>query len=240
MPGMDGMEVLARIKSDDKLKSLPVIIQSAKSAAEDILEGMKAGAYYYLAKPFLEDDLRSVVNTALRDRCQQKLLLSTMDSTSRTLGLLQQGTFKFKTRDNGRDLSALIANALGSNENLVMGLPELMINAVEHGNLAITYEEKSRLQAAGTWREEVERRLKQEHFATRCVEVTYSRGPDITKITISDEGEGFDWQRYLDFDPTRISDSHGRGIAIAKNLCFDSLEYVGCGNSVSVTVNSKQ
>ena len=192
MPGMDGLEVLTRIKADEKLRNLPVIIQSAKSAAEDILEGMKAGAYYYLAKPYQEEDLISVVNTALNDRRQVKLVFSAMATTSRTLGLLQQGTFKFQSLEEGRDLSALIANALGSDQNLVMGLSELMVNAVEHGNLAISYDDKSRLQAEGRWIEEIEQRLNQELYAHRCVQVRYRRDPEVIEINITDEGDGFE------------------------------------------------
>ena len=44
-------------------------------------------------------------------------------------------------------------------EAVIIGLTELLVNAVEHGNLGITYEDKTALNAAGTWDTEVRRRL---------------------------------------------------------------------------------
>ena len=37
------------------------------------------------------------------------------------------------------------------------------------------------------------------------------------------EGEGFDWQAYMEIDPARALDSHGRGIAQANKISFDEL-----------------
>src|SRR5208337_3271009 len=48
MPRLNGMEVLKAVKADPRLKDIPVIMQSAASAREQILQGIKAGVYYYL------------------------------------------------------------------------------------------------------------------------------------------------------------------------------------------------
>jgi hypothetical protein len=55
-------------------------------------------------------------------------------------------------------------------------------------------------------------------------------------MTIQDEGDGFDWQKYLDFDPERAFDPHGRGIAMARMMSFDALEYQGKGNTVVLKI----
>lgn len=68
MPRMSGMEVLAKMSEHPELKYIPVILQTAKVSKEDILEGLKAGAYYYLTKPFTSEILHSVVSTAVKDR----------------------------------------------------------------------------------------------------------------------------------------------------------------------------
>ena len=65
MPEMDGMEVLARMKADPRLEHVPVIIQTALVDERDALEGMRAGALFYLAKPYDEEMLLSVVKRAL-------------------------------------------------------------------------------------------------------------------------------------------------------------------------------
>ena len=54
---------------------------------------------------------------------------------------------------------------------------------------------------------------------------------------VKDQGSGFDWNQYLEFDPQRAMHSHGRGIAMANSISFDDLKYRGCGNEVLITVN---
>ena len=46
------------------------------------------------------------------------------------------------------------------------------------------------------------------------------------------KGVGFDWTPYMDFDPDRAFDPHGRGIAVARLSSFDDLEYIGDGKEV--------
>ena len=49
-------------------------------------------------------------------------------------------------------------------------------------------------------------------------------------------GCGFDWRRFLDFDPERAFAPNGRGIALSRQLSFSSLTYIPPGNRVVVTV----
>ena len=76
-------------------------------------------------------------------------------------------------------------------------------------------------------------------FVTNFVEVEFKQENSTISVRIHDQGNGFDYKKYLDFDPDRIFDLHGRGIAIAKNHCFDSLEYIGAGNEVLVQSSSR-
>ena len=112
-----------------------------------------------------------------------------------------------------------------------------MINAVEHGNLGITYAEKTELVLGGRWHAEVDRRLALPENAPKKVEVHFSRRPAAFEVTIRDQGKGFDFSRYLDFDPRRLFDPHGRGIAMARADCFDSVEYQAPGNVVRVRID---
>src|SRR5205823_3925985 len=68
MPRMDGMALLRRIKSDHRFLILPVIFQSALVSREEVIEGIRAGAYYYLTKPYDAEMLLGVVRTAATDR----------------------------------------------------------------------------------------------------------------------------------------------------------------------------
>ena len=61
MPELDGLEVCNIIKSDENLKSIPVVIASGNSSQSDIDNAKSAGADDYLSKPFDEDDLIEII-----------------------------------------------------------------------------------------------------------------------------------------------------------------------------------
>ena len=67
MPRMNGLELLARLKSDPRCRTIPVILQTGSVGREEIREGINAGAYYYLTKPYDRDVLLSVIRTAAAD-----------------------------------------------------------------------------------------------------------------------------------------------------------------------------
>ncbi len=64
MPNMNGFELLEAIKSDDKLKSLPVLMVTAEARKEDIIRAAQGGAAGYIVKPFtkatLEEKLANI------------------------------------------------------------------------------------------------------------------------------------------------------------------------------------
>lgn len=240
MPGMTGIEVLQKIKQHPVLQSLPVILQTALAAKEEILEGLQAGAYYYLTKPFDEVMLLSVLTTAIDDRRRYLQAIEDSDVASRTFGLMREACFTFRTLGSARDMATVLANAFPDPRRVVIGLTELLVNAVEHGNLGITYDEKSQLREEERWEQEVEARLGDPVYAAREVLVRYNRQPDGIHVLIRDQGEGFDWQKYVDMDPARAFDSHGRGIAMSRMISFDDIEYRGCGNEVEVRVDIPQ
>jgi len=61
MPRMDGRETLAAIKTDDKLKSIPVVILTTSGAAPDIVASYQHKANAYVTKPFGLDDFEATV-----------------------------------------------------------------------------------------------------------------------------------------------------------------------------------
>ena len=66
MPEMDGIEVCRCLKADQELRAIPVILVSAKGAAEEIIEGLDAGAQDYVAKPFSFPIVAARVRSAIR------------------------------------------------------------------------------------------------------------------------------------------------------------------------------
>ena len=57
MPGMDGFEVLRRLKAERDLRDVPVIMLTALKRQEDVVGALQLGAADYLAKPFIPDEL---------------------------------------------------------------------------------------------------------------------------------------------------------------------------------------
>ncbi len=66
LPGIDGLEVLRKIKADQSCRSTPVILASAKGEESDVVAGLELGADDYVTKPFSPRVLVARVRTALR------------------------------------------------------------------------------------------------------------------------------------------------------------------------------
>ena len=70
LPGIDGIELLSRMRASDALRDIPVIMATAKGTEYDKIHGLDLGADYYLAKPFGVMELVSCVKAVLR-RCRR-------------------------------------------------------------------------------------------------------------------------------------------------------------------------
>ena len=68
MPGIDGMQVLARVRENPAPDAPPVIVLTAHGTVEQAVEAMRLGAYTYLLKPFQREDLLRTVEQALHTR----------------------------------------------------------------------------------------------------------------------------------------------------------------------------
>jgi DNA-binding response OmpR family regulator len=236
MPRLNGMEVLKAVKRDKRYADLPVIMQSAATARDQILQGIKAGVYYYLTKPYEDQMLLAIVAAALQDASQKKKLRAEVSQHRRVMGLMEQSRFRFRTLEEARNLAFLIANCFPEPEAAVYGLNEMLINAVEHGNLGITYAEKTQLILDGLLWEEIERRLALSENREKWAYLSFEINEREIRVRIKDQGAGFDWRQYLDISPDRATHPHGRGIATSRLMSFTSVEYIGCGNEVVCTV----
>ncbi len=236
MPGMDGITVLARMKQHEATEQIPVIMQTAKAETQEVLEGLKAGAYYYLTKPYDGDVLKTIVRSAVNDRLHEKSLRESLREGRRIFDLMTFGRFKVHNLRECNLVASQVAHLCPQPHRVVTGISELLINALEHGNLRIGYEEKTDLMRRGMWQVEIERRLKASENIGTFVELEFSVTANSVQIRIRDQGQGFDWTPYMDFDPNRAFDPHGRGIAVARLSSFDDLEYLGPGNEVLATV----
>jgi CheY-like chemotaxis protein len=236
MPKLGGIEVLKKIKEHPRLRALPVIMQTAWASREQVLEGIRAGAYYYLPKPYDAETVVAMVATASRDYSEYRRLQGELRRGLECLKLIETATLTVASIIQARDIAAVLANMCPDPSSAVVGLTELLVNAVEHGNLGITYEEKTALNASGMWEAEVARRLTLGENSWKRVEVRIERTSSELRFTIRDNGKGFPWREYLEVDPQRAFHNHGRGIAISRAFSFQALEYRGTGSEVVATV----
>ena len=232
MPQMSGIELLRWMKTQDHIEHIPVIMLTALDDPERIKEGIDAGAFYYLVKPFQRTLLKSILRAAVFDFHNTRHLLEKLKQYEKPIALLEEGTFRFRTPEEAEQLAVMIASETLDPEH-AMVIAELLMNAIEHGNLGITYEEKGKLVEDDLWQAEVDRRLALPENANKNVVVRMKKADRNLQIEIEDQGTGFDFEQYLRFDESRLFDNHGRGIAIA--MASLNVQFLGTGNKVVVT-----
>lgn len=236
MPNMDGMKVLEKVKAHNEIRHIPIIMQTAAASKEQMLEGIAAGVYYYLTKPYDEETMLAIVAAAIREYSALKKMRIDIEQFRRKIHLIKDSNFRIRTLDDASYLSTFLAGFFPDPEQVIVGLSELLVNAIEHGNLGISYTEKSALLKEDRWHEEVDRLLDLPENREKFAEVYYCRKDNELIIRIKDQGDGFNWQDYLEIDPDRATHNHGRGIAMARIMSFDELEYRGNGSEVHCRV----
>jgi two-component system, sensor histidine kinase and response regulator len=114
MPDMDGYEVCARLKADEKTREIPVIFVTAKSETEDELKGFELGAVDYITKPVSPPLVKARVRAhlALKDA---KETLAKQNEELREAARLRE------------DVDNIARHDLKAPLNSIIGLPQIMI-----------------------------------------------------------------------------------------------------------------
>lgn len=129
--------------------------------------------------------------------------------------------------------------SINSRNSLFMGLTELFVNAFEHGNLGISYTEKRE------WLENkapiallFKKKMQDSAIAKRVIHLDYTIDSVGSTFTITDEGEGFSWKKYIQstIDYESFLGTNGRGIVMAQTS-FDTLSYNAKGTAVTTSIS---
>ena len=147
--------------------------------------------------------------------------------------------FSVRTLQDVDRCAALVDKATSLGILATTGFRELVLNGIEHGNLEITFEQKSSLLLGGNWFPEIEKRLRDPRYRDRYVTVCVRCRDGKIEFRIADQGDGFDWRTYIDSPVEATNGLHGRGIAMAIQAGFRAVEYVGAGNEVIVRAESQ-
>jgi ActR/RegA family two-component response regulator len=195
------------------------------------LECVRHGASDYLRKPLvLKDLLHAIERISSRSRLLRKSL-----EPDRECVLAERKTLQF-----GNDIDSLpyIINQAVSNASVVcpdvpmlkMALGEVVLNAIEHGNLGIGMKEKSAAMEKDSYRDLLRERLEDPHYAGRVVTLQVSMTRDELKYTVTDQGTGFDHKALFRKGPQTPAGS-GMGLIVARSF-FTRLSFRGRGNQV--------
>ncbi|MBT3375679.1 MAG: response regulator [Lentisphaerae bacterium] len=234
MPVMDGLELLKEIR--ERSPQTIVIVITGAGSVEYAAEALRLGAHNYLDKPFKFAQIRQLLDKcqqlvedlSLRQECELRV-------THREVSLVLENERRLVPAAAGY-LLAQIGQRLPEPDRmgLLLGLVELLNNAIEHGNLGIGSGEKERALDAGGDAFELlfGERLANPELAGRRVLVELTMDTETARWTIRDEGTGFDWESVVsNFDPNALLKPCGRGVFLSR-MQFDELEYRGCGNEV--------
>jgi len=119
-------------------------------------------------------------------------------------------------------------------QKIRIGLSEMLSNAVEHGNLGISADEKYRYTEEGTYEDFLKSRIENMKYYESRVRLEIYMDKNIVEFTVEDEGRGFDvGKAELQAKEDDLLKLHGRGIMLTK-IYFDSVEYNKKGNKVVI------
>ncbi len=130
----------------------------------------------------------------------------------------------------------LLAAMFSLSSELSIGVRELLVNAVEHGNLEIRGDQKTLLLNDGTYFDEVLRRIDSDRYVDRYALLHVHCKDRRLRFRIVDCGDGFDWRAVVGREIVASECRHSRGIALAEAAGFSAFRYIGKGNEVSVEI----
>lgn len=228
----DDFDKFQAYRENSSYNRVPLILQAHSSQSPAIQKGFELGVFFYLIPPYQASLFRSVILAATDNEEKHSEISQRIKNFNTAYPLLQKATFQLKTIQEAQALSSVLAYMTNDQKRIGVGLFELMLNAIEHGNLGIGYELKTQLINESTLQKEIQFRQALPENQHKKVTISVRRTKDFFEVIISDEGNGFNYENYLDYSENRATHSHGRGIMIANRLSFDSLEYRDSGSTV--------
>jgi DNA-binding response OmpR family regulator len=237
MPRRDGLSLAMIIKQEDP--SVPVTVITGHGTEAMAIEALRAGVTDFIKKPVRLDDLIAALSRMEAARVPASLGAGELPAAVELVSHLW--TYRLK---NDREAippfvdGLLRRSTVGLDRmqalELSLALRELVLNAVEHGNLELTYEEKTRALENGTLDALLAERAAKQPYCDRTVMVLVERHERRLSITVRDQGRGFDWKKLPDpNDPMNLLAAHGRGVLLAR-LSVDALHYSEKGDEVTV------
>lgn len=235
MPEMSGLELTRTLKGIEY--DTDIVIMTGYGSEELVIEALRSGATNYIKKPISFNELFNILDGIILSRERrrksevikdvvvfEKKKLVIDNDISRIWGVINQILFNVPTEVSDAIL-----------EGIRLGLYEVILNAIEHGNLGISYEEKSEAIQENTYLSLLESRSLQADRRQKRVFIDCTVGHIELSVEIRDQGEGFDFHEFAGPESSNeILRAHGRGIFLA-SLYFDKLVYEEPGHTVTIS-----
>ncbi|MCX7014765.1 MAG: response regulator [Candidatus Sumerlaeota bacterium] len=212
MPGMDGLAFLRAVRREEP--EARVVVMTGHGDDAVALEALRGGATNYIKKPLTLEEFLFIVRAherMCRAQERQRLPLGALVDERRTYSLPNDSNLVYPV---AYQVTQTMLNFLPRQdvEAVSLALTEAMINAMEHGNLGIGYQQKSDALHENRYRQLLSERQVDPVCAARHVLVESHVGVDGSWFRVTDEGEGFDWRNLPDpSDPENLLREHGRG-----------------------------
>jgi CheY-like chemotaxis protein/anti-sigma regulatory factor (Ser/Thr protein kinase) len=232
MPGMDGLELLRRVKRIDR--NAAVILMTGLGTSEVLLAALRGGATNFFKKPFNVHDLVQEVRSVAefrREAARAALYTPYLEEETKRFRI-PSGTQRYFPVINQVALQLPLLLPVDEALTVKVGIEEMIQNAIEHGNLGIGCDEKAAALRDGTWADLVAERLRA-GGASRVVTVESHLSRERFVVTVTDEGEGFDWRSLPGLDAQSLLTFSGRGIFLTR-IYFDEVRYNDRGNEVTL------
>lgn len=233
MPEMDGLTLLKEIKKIDKQAA--VILMTGYGSEEVLIESLRGGAANYFKKPFNFQEVTEAIKHILKYRAD-------IDSAQYYSPFITEEKKEFIFNTEEADIYPII-NQITINLarlvpiaeilNLKIGMEEILKNAIEHGNLDISAEEKNQAIELGELGKLMDSRLKQNSNSRKKIYITAKLDREAFSVTIRDQGKGFDWESLPQPTAESLLSFSGRGILLTR-IYFDEVLYNGVGNEVTL------
>ncbi len=236
-PGEKALDFIEKVKR--KLPNTTIVVLTRSATLENAIAALRLGAIDFLAKPFSIEDIAMIVEkyfSMTANTVPDFNLLSIMNEERRTF-LLPTDFFILNPFIN--ELLNIIKRFPGINKkNLLvirLSIYEMLVNAMEHGNLEIDYDmKKSILEKVDDYQRFLQERAQSEPYNSRKVIFTYHYNNGTLTFQITDEGKGFDVSKIPSpRDRENIDNLNGRGIFITR-INMDEIFYNEKGNSVTM------
>jgi CheY-like chemotaxis protein len=236
MPRMTGLQALERIREEDP--DVPVVIVSANKDPETAEEALRLGASNFVQKPFDKEEIGFVVRrlrAALDEEADVAAVADLVEERRTVLSLGNDtGLVSKVVAFLGRELRAHYPVHHVPATEIKLALYEAIANAIEHGNLEIGFDDKTRAVSspegmAGL----IERRRRERPYADRRVRVEASYAPGEVTYRVRDGGPGFPRAK-VEARPFDVTALHGRGLLLIRHY-MPSVAWNPEGNEITMS-----